>query len=81
MFYVYILKSIAEDWHYVGYTSNLKTRFDDHNQGRVESTKNHRPLKITSYIAVETKEIAMNLETYLKIGSGIAWKNKRLLGK
>ena len=80
MYYVYILRSITEEWYYVGYTSNLKIRFKDHNQGKVESTKIHHPFKMVSYIAVETKDIAINLERYLKSGSGVAWRNKRLLG-
>jgi len=80
MYYVYILKSVDQEWFYVGYTSKLKKRFNDHNSGKVESTKNRRPFKMTSYIAVENKDIAINLEAYLKSGSGIAWRNKRLLG-
>jgi predicted GIY-YIG superfamily endonuclease len=79
MYYVYILKSVEDNWHYVGYTSDLRKRFKEHNQGKVTSTKNHRPFKLASYIAVEDKEIAMNLEKYLKSGSGMAWRNKRLL--
>jgi putative endonuclease len=62
MFYVYILKSLKKDWHYVGFTTELKSRFDDHNQGKVESTRYHRPFKMASYIAVESKEFAINLE-------------------
>jgi predicted GIY-YIG superfamily endonuclease len=79
MYYVYILKSVEDDWHYVGYTSDLRKRFKEHKQGNVKSTKNHHPLKMASYIAVEDKETAMNLEKYLKSGSGMAWRNKRLL--
>jgi predicted GIY-YIG superfamily endonuclease len=37
--------------------------------GKVRSTKNHRPFRLASYIAVETKEIALDLERYLKSGS------------
>jgi putative endonuclease len=61
------------------YTSDLRKRFKEHNQGKVTSTKNHHPFKLSSYIAVEDKEIAMNLEKYLISGSGMAWRNKRLL--
>ena len=78
MYYVYILQSKVDDWRYVGYSSELKESLDDHNRGKVKSTKAHRPFKIANYIAVENKEIAMNLGKYLKRGSGIAWMNKRL---
>jgi predicted GIY-YIG superfamily endonuclease len=80
MYYVYIIQSEADGWRYVGFSSDLKGRFKDHNKGKVASTKNHRPFKLASFIAVENKEIALNLERYLKSGSGIAWMNKRLLG-
>ena len=79
MYCVYILRSVNKEWYYVGYASELKRRINDHNQGKVESTKPHRPFRIASYIAVERKETAIQLEAYLKSGSGIAWRNKRLL--
>ena len=79
MYYVYILNSFANDWRYVGFTTDLRERFNDHNQGMVDSTRHHRPFKMASYLAVEKKETAINLEKYLKTGSGIAWMNKRLL--
>ncbi|WP_445263767.1 GIY-YIG nuclease family protein [Rhodohalobacter sp. 8-1] len=45
MYYVYILRSVNEDWQYFGYTSELKHRLNDHNQGKVKSTKEHHPLR------------------------------------
>ena len=81
MYYVYIIKSVADGWRYVGFTADLHCRFEDHNKGKVASTKNHRPQLMASYIAVENKEIALKLEKYFKTGSGIAWMNKRLLGR
>ena len=80
MYYVYILISVEDEWRYVGFTSDLEKRFKDHNQGKVKSTKNHRPFLMASYIAVEKKVTAINLEKYLKSGSGFAWMKKRLLG-
>jgi len=79
MYYVYIIKSDAEDWRYVGFTSDLRNRFEDHNNGKVASTRNHRPFTLASYIAVQEKATALELERYFKTGSGIAWMNKRLL--
>jgi putative endonuclease len=69
MHYVYILRSTEKKWHYVGYTTELKSRFQDHMTGKVRSTKNHRPFRLASYIAVENKEIALDLERYLKCRS------------
>ena len=40
MYYVYILKSDTEDWRYVGYTSDLRARLKDHNNGKVVLLQN-----------------------------------------
>ena len=79
MFYVYFLKSIRTDFRYVGYTSNLKKRFSDHNNGLNKSTKPFLPFELDAYISVKTEKIAKNLEKYFKTGSGIAFARKRIL--
>ena len=79
MYYVYILKSDTEDRRYVGYTSDLRARLKDHNNGKVASTKPRCPYTIESYMAVQEKKTALELERYFKTGSGIAWMKKRLL--
>ena len=57
---------------YVDFSSNLKQRFQAHNEAKV-------PAKLKSYVAVETKEKAMALEKYFKTGSGKAVAMKRFL--
>lgn len=79
MYYVYFLKSINSDFRYVGYTSDLKMRFNDHNEGRNKSTKPFLPFQLDAYIAVKTEKIAKDLEKYFKTGSGIAFSRKRIL--
>ena len=49
MFYTYVLLSEKDNKLYCGYTQDVKLRFEQHNKGRVESTKNRRPLKIIYY--------------------------------
>jgi len=39
-YYTYVLKSLKDGKMYTGYTRNLKLRFEKHNNGLVESTKN-----------------------------------------
>jgi putative endonuclease len=51
MYFVYILKSVAKKWYYVGSTNDLERRFAQHTSGSVNSTKGFLPLKI-----VYTKE-------------------------
>lgn len=68
MYYVYVLKSSKDNKIYTGFTSNLKRRFFEHNQGLVESTKNRRPLILIYYQAFNDERDARNEERYLKIG-------------
>ncbi|MFA5806441.1 MAG: GIY-YIG nuclease family protein, partial [Melioribacteraceae bacterium] len=44
--YVYVLKSIKDDKFYTGYTNNLQRRIEEHNSGKVASTKNRVPFVI-----------------------------------
>jgi len=46
MWYVYMLKSSIKKWYYVGSTNRLSTRFKEHNEGRVLSTKAYRPFHL-----------------------------------
>ena len=51
--YVYVLKSEKDKKLYTGYTKNLKLRFEQHQNGEVDSTKYRRPLKLI-YFEKET---------------------------
>ncbi|MFC1841430.1 GIY-YIG nuclease family protein, partial [Thermodesulfobacteriota bacterium] len=51
MYYTYVLHSELDGNFYVGYTKDLKLRFEQHNKGKVESTKDRRPLKLIYYEA------------------------------
>ena len=79
MWYVYFLKSTIEDWYYTGSTNDLKRRVSEHNGKKVQSTKHFAPFTLESYIAVKTESRARELEKYFKTGSGIAFRNKRIL--
>ncbi len=50
-YYTYVLLSEKDNMNYVGYTKNLKLRFEQHQKGMVESTKNRRPLKLIYFEA------------------------------
>jgi len=45
-FYVYIIKSSKNGRHYIGYTSDLKQRVDQHNKNRTKSLKNQGPFRL-----------------------------------
>jgi putative endonuclease len=79
MWYVYILRSAIDNKLYIGSTDNINRRLSEHNFGKVDSTKNRIPLQLEAYLAVKDKSKAIELEQYLKTGSGRAILNKRIL--
>ncbi|MGD9142302.1 MAG: GIY-YIG nuclease family protein [Dehalococcoidia bacterium] len=79
MWYVYILRSTRDNNLYIGSTDNVSRRISEHNLQKVDSTKNRVPLELEAYVAVKNKSRAIELEKYLKTGSGRALLNKRIL--
>lgn len=77
-YYVYILFSDKDKKFYTGYTNNLKLRFDQHQKGKVESTKNRRSLKLIYYEACLNQQDATHREKYLKTYHGKAFIRRRL---
>ena len=78
MFYVYVLKSEKDGNNYVGFTSDLKKRLDDHKKGYVLSTKNRLPLKLIYYEACLNQQDATKREKYLKTSWGKRYIKSRL---
>jgi len=54
--YVYVLISLKDKKHYAGYTQNLELRFEQHQKGKVESTKYRRPLELIYFEGCLNKE-------------------------
>ena len=69
MFYVYILKSESDDY-YLGYSSDLRRRLEEHNNGSSKSTQG-KIWEVVYYEAYKTKEAAIKREISLK-------KNRRM---
>jgi putative endonuclease len=78
MWYVYILKC-SNGTYYTGCTSNLDDRLKRHSKGEVHYTKDKLPVQLLTYTAFTDKYKAYAFEKYLKSGSGIAFRNKRLV--
>ena len=76
MYFVYVLRSRLDGSFYVGYTTDLKKRFERHNKREVLSTKNKEPWKLIFFEAFTNSKDAKNRELYLKSGWG-----RRSLGK
>lgn len=76
---VYVLESIQHPYHhYIGYTTNLKERAKDHNQGTVASTKKFKPWKPIYAELYLNKQDATGREKFLKSGSGWKFLRKQL---
>ncbi len=78
MFYIYILKSKKDKKLYIGSTPDLRSRFQEHNNGKVRSTSYRRPLELIYYEAYKTEEIARKRERQLKSGKAHMALKKRL---
>lgn len=78
MFYVYVLRSLKDKKLYIGYTNNLKRRFEEHNAGRNEVTRERRPFLLLYYEACTQKEDALKRELQLKTGFGGEYLKRRL---
>jgi putative endonuclease len=72
---VYILLC-ANGRYYIGSTNNLSRRLNEHNQGKVRSTKNLRPLNLAFFQEFATLIEARRTELKLK-----SFKNKLILKK
>ncbi len=78
MYYVYILQSLKDNKLYSGYSSNLKQRFSDHNNGKVEVTKYRRPFELIYYEAYKHQEDATSREKFFKTQWGRNYLKKVL---
>lgn len=78
MYWVYILESEDKGW-YIGYTSNLKRRIQEHKSGNGSFTTSKN--KIWNLIYCEgylNKKDAEGRERFLKSGSGRSYVKKQI---
>ena len=77
-YYTYILFSKKDKKFYIGYTKNLKLRFEQHINGEVESTHYRRPLELIYYEVCRDEKDALRREKYFKTYYGKMFLKKRL---
>ena len=65
-YFVYILYSLKDFKMYTGYTKDLKSRFELHQQGKVNSTKCRTPFELIYFEACRNQQDATHREKYLK---------------
>ena len=78
MYYTYVLKSKKDEKFYIGFTENLKRRFEEHNKGLVASTRIRRYFILVYYEACLTEKDAVKREKYFKTGFGRRFLKNRL---
>lgn len=76
--YVYVLYSTSDFGFYTGYTSDLKKRYAQHQQGKSTATRGRLPIKLIYYEACESWKDARAREKYLKTGMGKRYLKNRL---
>ena len=70
MFYMYVLQSLKDRKLYIGFTSDLRKRFGEHNKGSNQSTKYRRPFELIYYEAHKSEKDARRREKYFKTDKG-----------
>lgn len=75
---VYIIRC-SNNQYYTGYTENFNKRILAHSTGEVRFTKDKLPVELVHLSLFPDKKKAYDFERYLKSGSGVAFRNKRLL--
>ncbi len=75
---VYLLESESDPSRkYVGITSDLAKRLEEHNRGKSIHTNKHRPWRVVVSIWFADPNKAADFELYLKKGSGHAFARRR----
>jgi putative endonuclease len=83
IFYVYVLKSQSSGKTYIGQTSNLTKRIQQHNDPSYKlsyyTKRNFGPWKLVYKEEYHTRAEAMRREKQLKSGQGRIWLSKNLI--
>ena len=77
MYYTYVLRSLKDNRFYTGFSKDLKQRFEQHQKGRIDSTKDRRLLELIYYEACLDQNDATKREKYLKTYNGKMFLKKR----
>lgn len=78
LFYTYALESLRDKKRYIGYTTNLRQRLEQHNKGLSLATKPRLPMKLIYFEACTNQQDAERREEYLKTTRGRRFLAKRL---
>jgi putative endonuclease len=70
IYYTYIIKSRVKNKTYTGFTSDINRRLEEHNRGKVRSSKAYKPYDILQVEEFKTAKEAKQREAFYKTSSG-----------
>lgn len=76
--YVYVLESIRDGNRYIGYTTDLKRRLEEHKKGNSVATKYRLPVALIYFEGCINEQDAKRRERYLKTAQGRRFLGLRL---
>ena len=77
-YYTYVLRSQSDSKLYTGFTKDLDNRLNEHNTGKVFSTKKRIPFDLIYFEFCLSIEDAIHREKYLKTTYGKRYIRNRL---
>jgi putative endonuclease len=77
-YYNYVLKSLKDNNMYIGFTTKLDNRLEQHKNGQVASTKYRRPFMLVYYEVSFNLDSALHREKYLKTTYGNRYLKNRI---
>jgi putative endonuclease len=77
-YFVYVLRSKFDGKFYTGFTSDITKRLNEHNSGRVISTKKRIPFELVYFEFGLNLDDAIHREKYLKTTYGKRYIKQRL---
>lgn len=78
MYYVYVLRSKKDGKWYTGFTTDLRKRFNQHNNKESTYTKGRGPFELIYYEAYKNRGDAWSREKHLKSGPGKRYLKERI---
>ena len=80
MYYVYLLRSVSSPAKtYIGCTKDMPLRLQEHNDGLVPHTVDHKPWKLVALTGFYDNDKAVKFKTFLKSGPGRVFTQKHWL--
>ena len=80
MYYVYLLRSVSSpEKTYIGVTKDVPVRLQEHNDGEVPHSVDHKPWKLVTMTGFYDNHKAIAFKNFLKSGPGRIFAKKHWL--